>query len=156
MLGFLQGACLHVGSTSMNVERHAWGFIGGVCNALRRVDCSCRCLVAQSCPTLCDLMDCTHTGSAGCSWTEAERQAESQDECLREREKAKNYSVDQSCPTLYSPMDHSMPGLPVLHRLPELAQTHVHHVGDATQPSHPLSSPSPPAFNLSQHQGLFQ
>ena len=49
----------------------------------------------------------------------------------------------------------SMPGLPVHHRLPELAQTHVHQVGDAIQPSHPLSSPSPPAFNLSQHQGLF-
>ena len=54
------------------------------------------------------------------------------------------------------PMDRSMPGLPVLHHLPEFAQTHVHWVSDAIQPSHPLSSPSPPAFNLSQHQGLFQ
>ena len=53
-------------------------------------------------------------------------------------------------------MDRSTPGLPVHHQLPELAQTHVHRVGDAIQPSHPLSSPSPPAFNLSQHQGLFQ
>ena len=53
-------------------------------------------------------------------------------------------------------MDSSTPGLPVHHQLPELAQTHVHRVGDAIQPSHPLSSPSPPAFNLSQHQGLFQ
>ena len=53
-------------------------------------------------------------------------------------------------------MDWSMPGLPVHHQLPELAQTHAHRVGDAIQPSHPLSSPSPPAFNLSQHQGLFQ
>ena len=53
-------------------------------------------------------------------------------------------------------MDCSTPGLPVLHHLLELAQTHVHGVGDATQPSHPLSPPSPPAFNLSQHQGLFQ
>ena len=52
-------------------------------------------------------------------------------------------------------MDCSMPGFPVLHHLPELAQTHVHGVGDAIQPSHPLSCPSPPAFNLSQHQGLF-
>ena len=52
--------------------------------------------------------------------------------------------------------EHSMPGFPVHHWLPELAQTHVHWVGDAIQPSHPLSSPSPPAFNLSQHQGLFQ
>ena len=49
-----------------------------------------------------------------------------------------------------------MPGLPVHHQLPELAQTHVHQVGDANKPSHPLLSPSPPAFNLSQDQGLFQ
>ena len=61
-------------------------------------------------------------------------------------------SVAQSCLTLCDPMDCSMPGLPVYHQLLELAQTHVHRVGDATQPSHPLSSPSPPAFNLSQHQ----
>ena len=53
-------------------------------------------------------------------------------------------------------MNHSTPGLPVHHRLPEFTQTHVHWVGDAIQPSHPLSSPSLPAFNLSQHQGLFQ
>ena len=63
-------------------------------------------------------------------------------------------SVAQSCPTLCDPMDCSMPGLPVHHQLPEFTQTHVHQVGDAIQPSHPLSSPSPPAFNLSQHQGL--
>ena len=60
------------------------------------------------------------------------------------------------CPTLCSPMDCSMPGLCVHHQLPEFTQTHVHQVGDAIQPPHPLSSPSPPAFNLSQHQGLFQ
>ena len=65
-------------------------------------------------------------------------------------------SVAQSCPVLCDPMDHSMPGLPVNHQLPEFTQTHVHRVGDAIQPSHPLSSPSPPALNLSQHQGLFQ
>ena len=58
--------------------------------------------------------------------------------------------------TLCDPMDCSMPGFPVHHQLLELAQTHVHQVGDAIQTSHPLSSPSPPAFNLSQHQGLFQ
>ena len=57
---------------------------------------------------------------------------------------------------LCDPMDCSTPGLPVCHQFPELAQTHVHWVGDAIQPSHPLSSPSPPAFSLSQHQGLFQ
>ena len=61
----------------------------------------------------------------------------------------------QSCPTLCNSMNHSTPGLPVHHQLPEFTQTHVHQVGDAIQPSHPLSSPSP-ALNLSQHQGLFK
>ena len=65
-------------------------------------------------------------------------------------------SVTQSCPTLYDPMACSTPGFPVHHQLPELTQTHVHRIGDAIQPSHPLSSPSPPNFNLSQHQGLFK
>ena len=65
-------------------------------------------------------------------------------------------SVTQLCLTLCDPMDCSMPGFPIHHQLLELIQTHVHRVGDAIQPSHPLSSPSPPAFNLSQHQGLFQ
>ena len=63
--------------------------------------------------------------------------------------------VAQSCPTLCDPMDCSMPCFPVLHYLPEFAQTHVHWINDAIQWSHPLSSPSP-AFNLPQHQGLFQ
>ena len=61
-------------------------------------------------------------------------------------------SVAQSCPTLCHPMNHSTPGLPVHHQLPEFTQTHVHQVGDAIQPSHPLSSPSPPALNPSQHR----
>ena len=65
-------------------------------------------------------------------------------------------SVAQSCPTLCGPMNCSTPGLLVHHQLPEFTQTHVHWVSDAIQPSHPLSSPSPPALNLSQHQGLFQ
>ena len=65
-------------------------------------------------------------------------------------------SVAQSCPTLCDPMDCSTAGLPVHHQLMELAQTHVHRVSDDIQPSHPLSSPSPPAFNLSQRQGLFE
>ena len=65
-------------------------------------------------------------------------------------------SVAQPCPTLSDPMNRSMPGLPVHHHLPEFTQTHVHRVCDAIQPSHPLSSPSPPAPNLSQHQSLFQ
>ena len=65
-------------------------------------------------------------------------------------------SVAQSCLTLCNPMDCSTPGLPVYQQLPEFTQTHVHWIGDAIQPSHPLSSPSPPAFNLSQHLGFFQ
>ena len=65
-------------------------------------------------------------------------------------------SVAQSCPTLCDPMNHSTPGLPVHHQLPEFTQTHIHRVSDAIQPSHPLSSPSPPAPNPSQHQSLFQ
>ena len=65
-------------------------------------------------------------------------------------------STAQLCPTLCDLMDGSRPGLPVLNHHPELAQTHVHWVGDVIQPSHPLSSPSPPAFNLSQNPSLFQ
>ena len=65
-------------------------------------------------------------------------------------------SVAQLCPALCDPMDCSTPGFPVHHQLPELTQTHVHWVGDAIQPSHSPSSRSPPAFNLSQHQGLSQ
>ena len=64
-------------------------------------------------------------------------------------------SVAQSCLTLCDPMNHSTQGLPVHHQLPQSTQTHVHQVGDAIQPSHPLSSPSPPAPNPSQHQGFF-
>ena len=65
-------------------------------------------------------------------------------------------SVAQSCPTLCDPMNRSTPGLPVHHQLPEFTQTHVHRVGDTIQPSHPLSSSSPPAPDPSHHQGLFQ
>ena len=65
-------------------------------------------------------------------------------------------SVAQLCPTLWDPMDGSMPGLPVHHQLLEFTQTHVHWVGDPFQPSHPLLSPSPPTFNLSQHQGILK
>ena len=66
------------------------------------------------------------------------------------------YSVTKLCPTLCNPVDCSPPGFPVLHYLPEFAQTQVHWVSDTIQPSHPLSSPSSLAFNLSQHQGFFQ
>ena len=65
-------------------------------------------------------------------------------------------SVTQSCPTFCDRMNRSTPGLPVHHQLPEFSQTHVHRVSDAIQPSHPLSSPSPPAPNPSQHQSLLQ
>ena len=65
-------------------------------------------------------------------------------------------SVTQSCPTLCDPMNCSMSGLPVHHQLPEFTQTHIHRVSDTIHPSHPLSSPSPPAPNPSQHQSLFQ
>ena len=71
--------------------------------------------------------------------------------------KSVQFSSDtQSCPSLCHPRDCSMPGSPVHYQLPELAQTHVHQVGDVIQSSHPLSSPSPPAFNLSLHQHLFK
>ena len=65
-------------------------------------------------------------------------------------------SVAKLCPTLFNAIDCSTPDFPVLHHLPEHAQTHVHQRGDAIQPSCPLSSPSPPVFNPSQDQGLFQ
>ena len=74
---------------------------------------------------------------------------------MKEKTRVQFSSAAQSCLTLCDPMDCSTPGLPVYHQLPEFTQTHVHRVGDDIQPSHPLSSPSPPAFNLSQHQGLF-
>ena len=82
--------------------------------------------------------------------------------CLYNRRDIKHISslqfspVAQSCLTLCDPMNHSTPGLPVHHQLPEFTQTHVHRVSDAIQPSHPLSSPSPPAPTPSQHQRLFQ
>ena len=65
-------------------------------------------------------------------------------------------SITQSCPTFCNPMDYSRPGFPVHHQLLDLTQTHVHLIGDAIQPSHPLSSPCPPVSNLSQHHVLFK
>ena len=90
--------------------------------------------VAQSCLTLCDPMDCSMPGFPIHQFS----------------------SVSQSCPTPWNPMNLSTPGISVHHQLPESTQTHVHWVGDAIQPSHPLLSPAPPAFNVSQHQGLFK
>ena len=96
--------------------------------------------VAQSCLALCNPMDYTVHGILQ----------------VRILEWVQFSSVAQSCPTLCNPMNHSTPGLPVHHQLLESTQTHVCWVSDAIQPSHPLSSPSPPALNLSQHQGLFK
>ena len=76
--------------------------------------------------------------------------------CLSNIKSVQFSSVAQSCPTLCDTMNCSMPGLPVHHQLPEFTQTHVHWVSDSIQPSHPPLSPSPPACNLSQHQGLFK
>src|SRR5574341_426197 len=77
--------------------------------------------------------------------------------CLLHCVKVKSESeVAQSCPTLCDPMNRSTPGLPVHQQLLEFTETYIHQVGDAIQPSHPLSSPSPPAPNPSQHQSLFQ
>ena len=96
--------------------------------------------VAQSCPTLSDPMDCS---LPGCS-------------SIFIYVSVQFSSVAQSCPNLCDPMNRSTPGLPIHHQLPEFTQTHVHRVHDAIQPSHPLSSFSPPAPNPSQHQSLFQ
>ena len=78
------------------------------------------------------------------------------DLCLPAVSSVQFISGAQSCPTLCDPINHSMPGLPVNHQLPEFTQTHVHRVSDAIQPSHPRSSPSPPAHSPSKHQCLFQ
>ena len=76
--------------------------------------------------------------------------------CVPPRVNPQFSSAAQSCLTHYDPMNCSMPGLPVHHQLPESTQTHVHWVSDVIHPSHPLSSPPPPAPNPSQHQGLFK
>ena len=107
--------------------------------------------VTQLCPTLCNPIDCWSLPRVLCPWASPARILE-----WFAIFYSKFSSVAQSCPTLCDPMNRSTPGLPVHHQLPESTQTHVHQVGDAIQPSHPLSSPSLPALNLSQHQGLFK
>ena len=97
--------------------------------------------------------------SEGCGQAEQEVGSKWQEQLSRDRPQYASTqfsSVAQSCPTHCNPMDCSMPGLPVHHQLLEFTQTHVHWIDDAIQPSHPLSSPAPPAFNLSQQQGLFK
>ena len=93
----------------------------------------------------------------GCeSWTGEKWVSEWVSEWVKDAQFSQFSSVAQSCLTLCNPMNCSTAGLPVHHQLPEFTQTHVHWVSDATQPSHPLSSPSPPAPNPSPHQSLFQ
>ena len=117
--------------------------------------------VAQSCLTLCNPMDCSLPGSSIHGILQA-RVLEwvaisfSKVHCTLLFSQHQFSSVTPLCSTLCDPMDCSTPGLPVHHQLPELTQIHVQWVSDAIQPSHPLSSPSLPAFNLCQHQGLFK
>ena len=132
---------------------------------------------AQPCLTLCNPMDCSPPGSSvhgifqarklewvSISYSRGSSRPRGQTVSLVSPVLAGRFftthhldvsSVTQSCLTLCNPMDCSTPAFPVHHQCPELAQTHVHQVSDAIQPSRPLSSPSP-AFSLSQHQGLFQ
>ena len=110
--------------------------------------------VPQSCPTLCDPMDCSLPDSSVHGIFQArvlEWVAVSFYPSVQFSSVAQSFS-----PTLCDPMNCSTPGLPVHHQLPEFTQTHVHRVSDAIQPFHPLSSPSPPAPNPTQHQSLFQ
>ena len=139
-------------------------------------------LVAQSCPTLCDPMDSSPPGSSVHGILQARilewvaipffRKSSQPSDltqafctagrfftiwATREALSSVQFSsVAQLCPTLCDPMNCSTPGIPVHHQLPEFIQIHVHQVSDAIQPSHPLSSPSPPALNPSQNQSLFQ
>ena len=140
-----------------------------ICNSL------CCCLLAQLCLTLCDPMDWsmpgfpvlhhllefvqTHVPCIGSMESTNGALAKSLISILKSyfiKVSVQFSWVALSCPTLCDPMNCSMRGLPVHHQLPESTQTHVHWASDAIQPSHPLSSPSPPALSLSQHQGLFK
>ena len=115
----------------------------------------------QSCPTLYDTMDCSLSGSSFHGILQARIlewvvMPSSRASSMPLYSKCQFSSIAHLCLTLCDPMDCSTPGLPVHHQLLEFTQTHVHRVADAIQPSHPLSSPSPPTFNLSQHQGFFK
>ena len=120
--------------------------------------------VAQSCLTLRDPVDCSLPGSSTheifqarvLEWGAIAFSAGERYSCVSNCLVLQIRSVAQLCLTLCDPMNPSTPGLPVHHQLPEFTQTHVHRVNDTIQPSHPLSSPSPPAPNPSQHQSLFQ
>ena len=135
-----------------------------------------RCVCAKSlqlCPSLCNPVDCNPPGLLSMGFSRQEywsglpfpSQGDLPDPGIKPTSpvnpsfqycSVQFSSVAQSCLTLCDPMSHSTPGLPVHHQLPEFTQTHIHWVSDAIQPSHPLSSPSPPAPDPSQHQSLFQ
>ena len=136
-----------------------------------------KCLVTQSCPTLCDPMNPIARQALLCmGFPRHEYQSglpfpspgdlpnpgikpwspELQADAYPLSHQFSSVQSLSLCPTLCDPMNRSMPGLPVHQQLPEFTQTHVHRISDAIQPSHPLSSPSPPAPNPSQHQSLFQ
>ena len=112
--------------------------------------------VAQSCLILSDPMDCSLPGSSVHGIFQARVLEWGAITFSTYREPVQFSSVAQSCPTLCDPVNCNTPGLPVHHQLLEFTQTHVHQVGDAIQPSHPLLSPSPPPLSPSQHQSLFQ
>ena len=111
-------------------------------------------------PVLLEKAMATHSGALAWKipWTEEPRRLQSVGSQRPRRDGVSSLSLCYRAAPLEvcDPTDRSAPDLPVHHQLPELAQTHVHRGSDAIQPSHPLSSPSPPAFSLSQHQGLFQ
>ena len=108
----------------------------------------------QSCPALCNHMDCSLPGPSVHGILQARILEWVSMPFSRKSTSVQYSSVAQSCPTLCDPMKCSTPGLPVHHQLPEFTQTHVHQVGDAFEPSHLLLSPSPPAPNPSQHQSF--
>ena len=112
--------------------------------------------VAQSCPILATPWTAAYQAPPSMGFSRQKYWSGVPLPSLLHTVREKESSVTQSCATLCDPMACSMPGFPVHHQILELAQTCVYQVGDAIQPSHPLSSPSPPAFNLSQHQGLSQ
>ena len=131
---------------SLNHKSWAWEF-------LDRNACVCACVCVCVCA-----YSLSHVWFCVTSWTVALQAPLSMDIFRQEHwnGSVQFCSVSQSCPTLCDPTDCSTPGLPVHHQLLEFTQTHVHWVSDAIQPSHPLSPPSPPTFNLSQHQGFFK
>ena len=136
---------LRIGWKELWLMEQLWESLGPCSGELQYEDCQQRSSVSVTEPNRSVHLMCCQSTDIGLWWRKAQSLLE-----------GALSSVVQSWPTVCNPMDHSTPGLPVHHQLPELAQIHVHRVGDAIQQSHPLSSPSPPAFNLSRYQGLYQ